>query len=382
MGLRICFVTSHPPSRGRLSEYSVKVLRELGKLPKIERIFVLSDSEPEGINSPYGPRVDVKRVWRADSVASLFKVLLNVLFLRPDVVHFNVHFQSFGRRRLVNFIGLSLPFLCKALRVRSVVSIHNLGEKVELKEVGLKESLLNRLGIRLATKLLTLASTVTVTVRSYAEFLERTYQCTNVEFVPHGTDRIENPPGPAPVNPHRTILMFGHMAPYKGLPLMLEIFTHLMGKMPGLKLVIAGDSHPNFPGYLDHFRRSLPPNVELLGYVPEKRLPELFERAFVVVLPYLTATGTSGVFHLACAFGRPVVASDLPEIRELVKEGASLMLVPPNDVESFCQAIIQLCDEPQLVEDMRTRNLLFASSENWNSVASSFERIYAEVATK
>ena len=382
MGLRICFVTSHPPSRGRLSEYAVKVLRELEESRTIERILVLSDSQAEEADSLYGRHVEVRKVWSPDNVLSILKILLNILSLRPDIVHFNAHFQSFGKRRLTNFIGLSLPFLCRTFGVPSVVSIHNLGDKVNLKAVGLKESIPNRLGIRLATKLVTLASAVTVTVRSYVGFLRQAYRCRNVTFVPHGTDMIDPPPKPPSVNPSRVILMFGHMGPYKGLALMIDVFSRLVNEKKDLKLIVAGESHPNFPGYLDSFRKNPLPNVEFVGYVDELRLPELFERAFMVVLPYLAGTGTSGVFHLACGFGKPIVASDLPEIREVVEEGASAILVPPNDVEAFSSAILRLCDEPCLAEEMGKRNLSFASSESWSSVASSFERIYTELVKK
>ena len=44
-------------------------------------------------------------------------------------------------------------------------------------------------------------------------------------------------------------------------------------------------------------------------------------------MPYLAVPGTSGVFHLACGYGTPIVASDLPEIREILADGASAVLV-------------------------------------------------------
>jgi glycosyltransferase involved in cell wall biosynthesis len=381
-GLRVCFVTSHPPSRGRLSEYAFCLLSALESSRRISRIFVLTDSKPERADSLRGQRVDIRQVWTPDNAASILKVLVNVLLLRPDVVHFNVHFQSFGRSRLANFIGLSLPFLCKALGTPSVATVHNLGEKVDLKAVGLKPSFLNRHGIRLATRLITSASAVTVTVRSYLEFLNRSYGCANVTFVPHGAGVSSRPPTPLPINPSRMILIFGHMAPFKGLPLMIDVFSRVLNERKDVKLIVAGESHPNFPRYLDDFSRNPPPKVEFVGYVDERQLPSLFERAFVVVLPYLAATGTSGVFHLACGYGKPIIASDLPEIRELVKEGASAILVPPNDVEGFAKAILRLCDTPWLAEEIGNRNLSFASTESWNLVASSFERIYMNLAAR
>ncbi|MEM2922347.1 MAG: glycosyltransferase, partial [Candidatus Bathyarchaeia archaeon] len=382
LNLRVCFVSSYPPNRARLSEYAQSLLKELGNRPGIDRIYVLADMVGGSKNRVWiSPRVEVLRVWKIDHPFSILGIILCILKLRPDVVHFNVHFQSYGRSRITNFVGLSLPFLCRVLGVPSVVLIHNLGERVNLKALGIEASFFNRLGIRLATRLITLAKAVTVTVRSYAKFLGRRYQCRNITFVPHGT-AVFNTLNQAPVNPHRTILMFGHMSPYKGLPLMLEVFNRLVKERDYFRLVIAGNSHPNFPDYLDKFRENPPPNVEFTGYVDEARLPELFQNAFIVVLPYLTGTGTSGVFHLACGFGKPIVASDLPEIRELVTEGASALLVPPNDVEGFSKAIVRLCDDPELAEEMGKRNLSFASRESWSAVASSFEQIYSELASK
>ena len=105
----------------------------------------------------------------------------------------------------------------------------------------------------------------------------------------------------------------------------------------------------------------------------------MFQKAFLVVLPYLTATGTSGVFHLACGFGKAIVASDLPEIKELLKEGASAMLVPPDDVEAFCKGVARLLDAPLFVEEMGRKNLSFASQECWSAVADRFEQLYNDL---
>ena len=89
-------------------------------------------------------------------------------------------------------------------------------------------------------------------------------------------------------------------------------------------MIVAGTSHPNFPEFLDEFAKRSIPYVEYLGYVPEENIAQIFRMADVVVIPYFTTTGTSGVFHLACGYGRPIVASNLPEIRELVDDGEIL----------------------------------------------------------
>jgi glycosyltransferase involved in cell wall biosynthesis len=379
--LNICFVSSYPPNRARLSEYAKKLTEELAKRASIHKIYVLADTSEGARQRELKGKIEVRRVWKSDDILSILKTILHIVRLNPDVVHFNIHFQSFGKKRVPNFIGLSLPYLCKALGIASVVSIHNLGERVNLDVLGIATSFLNKLGITIATKLIAMATAVTVTVRSYLETLRDRYQCRETIFVPHGAQMIDqyNPPS---VNPHKIALMFGHMSPSKGLPTMLEVAKRLNNHRADFRLVVAGQDHPNFLGYLENSRKEAPSNVHFTGYIYEKAIPELFQKAFVVVLPYLTATGTSGVFHLACGFGKPIVASDLPEIRELVKEGASALLVPPNDIDALCKAILHLYDTPELAMEMGKQNLSFASKESWSSVASSFDQIYAELITK
>lgn len=84
----------------------------------------------------------------------------------------------------------------------------------------------------------------------------------------------------------------------------------------GVKLVIARSSHPNYPNFLDKYKsENCLPCVQFTGYVPESQLPSLLEKVDVVVLPYFTCTGTSGVAHLVSSYGVPIIATDLPEFR-------------------------------------------------------------------
>jgi glycosyltransferase involved in cell wall biosynthesis len=298
------------------------------------------------------------------------------LKLKPDVVHFNVHFQSYGRKRLANFAGLSLVFLCRLLGLKVMASVHNFGEKVDLEKVRLKPSLLNRAGILVATKMILSASTVVVTVRSYTDYLRKRYGHKGVLYIPHGTmvnDCSPNDPD------EKVLLMFGHMGPSKGLPIMLKAFEELMKEINDVKLVVAGSSHPNFPNYLEAFVKTTIPKVTFLGYVHGEDLAQVFDMADIVILPYLTATGTSGVFHLACGNGKPIVSSDLPEIRELIAEGASAILVPPGDVGALKNAILKVLFNEAILAKMSEQNFMFAQREQWSIVAEAYEKAYLEL---
>lgn len=322
---------------------------------------------------PEDPKVKVFRVWKADNLPSVLSLMYYILKLRPDVVHFNVSFQSFGKNKLTNVTGLSLILLSQLLGFRVLAAVHTLGEKADLEKFGLKDSFLNRVGILLATKIILSAQTVVVLVRSYGDFLKQRYGHKGVQYIPHGATVDTNP---KMNSDGKVILIFGHMGPHKGLPLMFEAFEKITKEKNNIKLVVAGSNHPNFPHYLEEFDKVHTPNVEFTGYVPQEKLTSVFRRADVVVLPYNAAPGTSGVFHLACGYGRPIVASDLPEIREMVNDGASAVLVPSGDADALKNAILKVLFNKDVAAKMSEQNLNFAQRENWSAVAKAYEEAY------
>ncbi len=375
--LRVCFISSYPPNRARLSEYAQNLVNELANRPGIDKIYLLADknaASKQPLNKDR--KVKILRVWKADNFLSIIAILPYILKIKPNVVHFNVHFQSFGRSRLANFTGLSLIFLCRLLGFRVLAEVHNLGEKVDLEKVRLKPSVLNKMGILVATKLILSAPRVVVTVRSYAEYLNKRYGHKGVQYIPHGTSAINY----TAIDPEeKVILMFGHMGPYKGLPVIMKAFEELRQENHNVKLVVAGSSHPNFPGFLDEFVKKRMPKAEFIGYVPEENVAQVFRTADVVVIPYFTTTGTSGVFHLACGCGKPIIASDLPEIREILSEGASAILVPPGNVQALKDAIKKVLSDPEMAAKMGDQNLTFAQKESWSVVAGEYEEAYLEL---
>jgi glycosyltransferase involved in cell wall biosynthesis len=376
-GMRICFISSYPPNHARLSEYAQNLVTELAGRPAIDQMSVLTDhvsnSKEKLLDSP---KVKVVRVWKQDSPLSILSVMVQVLKLKPDVVHFSIGYQSFGKTRISNFTGLSLVFLCRLCGLKVIVLLHNLAALVDLEKVKQKPSFTNRTGIIVATRLILSASRVVVMVKSYADYLRRNYNNKSILFIPHGSTSHNCPS----IDPEeKVVLMFGHMGPFKGLPTMLSAFEKITRDRNDVKLIIAGANHPNFPTYLNEFINRAPAKVIFTGYMPEKELCNVFGIADVVVTPYLLATGTSGVFHLACSFGKPIVSSDLPEIRELLADGASAILVPRDDSDALKDAILKVLNDRSLATKMAQQNLNFAQKERLSIVAKAYEETYIEL---
>src|SRR5216683_444050 len=102
---------------------------------------------------------------------------------------------------------------------------------------------------------------------------------------------------------------------------MIEAFQIVGAALPNTKLVVGGGDHPQATGYVESLKKKHAGNsaIEFTGYVHEDGLPDLFQGSSVAVMPYPSSTGCSGVAHLACAYGVPVVCADLPDFRQMEK---------------------------------------------------------------
>lgn len=104
-----------------------------------------------------------------------------------------------------------------------------------------------------------------------------------------------------------------------------------------------------------------PPNVELLGFHPQRELPALYRTMDVVLMPYARegvlgqtrATDTSAwtspmkMFEYM-ASGAPIVSSDLPVLHEVLRPGENALVVPADDLDAWLAAIQRLLADDEL----------------------------------
>jgi glycosyltransferase involved in cell wall biosynthesis len=99
------------------------------------------------------------------------------------------------------------------------------------------------------------------------------------------------------------------------------------------------------------------PLIRFLGYVPEDALPDLFRTASLTVLPYTSSAGSSGVAHLACQYGLPILAPDIEDFVELAEqELVSMEFFAAHDVDSLAEKLLALLRSPERLELMAQRN--------------------------
>jgi glycosyltransferase involved in cell wall biosynthesis len=202
-----------------------------------------------------------------------------------------------------------------------------------------------------------------------------------VHVIEHGafTYLAERAPGvPAPVAPHRTdksvVLMFGLLRPYKGVGVLLDAWRGVDGQsvIEDAELWIAGlpkmDVAP--------LKRMAPPGVRFDDrFIDERELPAYFERADLVVLPYLQAD-QSGVLFTALAFGKPLLLSDVGGFPELEQTGAA-RIVPAGDARALGAALRELLGDRATLAKMCVKARAATQGHySWQAVADKHLRLY------
>ncbi len=134
----------------------------------------------------------------------------------------------------------------------------------------------------------------------------------------------------------KTVLFFGIISPRKGLMSLIDAFPQILSEVDEALLLIVGQPFEDVDPYRKRIRALGLENItELqLGYVPLDEVPGIISQADVVVLPYQDSS-QSGVVLSAYACGVPVVATDVGGIAELIEDGESGLLCPPQDM-SLC----------------------------------------------
>ena len=144
------------------------------------------------------------------------------------------------------------------------------------------------------------------------------------------------------------VLFFGVWSKYKGIEVLLDAFALVRAEVPESRLVLAGDAGADIDveAVLDRARQI--GNVDARpGYVAVEDVAPLFDSARVVATPYIRAT-QSGVAHLAYTFARPIVATAVGDLPEVIQDNVTGLLVESGDAEGLAIAIVKLLKDPAL----------------------------------
>jgi len=375
--MRILLVTAFPPSRKALAEYGFHLADELRKAPGIE-LTILGDflSEPQSEL----PEFTVARCWgfdRTDNIANIWRMIRR----HPaDIVWFNLGFASFGASPVPAMLSLATPAATRLCGVYTHITLHQLFETVDLAHAGVTRPRMYKADGWLATHLLLGANSLSVLLPAYRRLLRDRYKRGHVSARSHGifAGRPDPPDFSKRGNPKHRILAFGKWGTYKRLELLLEAFAQIADHVPDAELVVGGGDHPKTPGYIaETAARVANDRVRFLGYVAEEEIADLFQSASLAVMPYTSSAGSSGVAHLAAQYGVPIVASDIPDFRELAEhELMAIDFFASGNATDLAGRLLELINSPERLQAMANRNFASALQMTMPEVVRSYVRSF------
>ena len=376
--MKICLVTAFPPSRRGLNEYGYHIARELQRDPLLS-VTVLADEleTPE----PELEEFDVQRVWRFDSLSNPSRLHKALREAKPDVVWFNLLFSTFGNKPLAAFSGLTIPVLTRLKGTYTHVTLHHLMENIDLSHANVRFPRAYRAAGNVATRMLLAANSISVLLPAYRRTLIKKYGGENVHFRAHGimSARPEPPDYLQRGVPYHRVLAFGKWGTYKRLELLLQAFELVAKRMPSAKLIVAGSNHPMTPGYVESVAKHYEGDdrIEFRGYVAEEDIPALFRESSVLVMPYSSATGSSGVAHLAAEYGLPIICADIPDFHEMADdEGLGILFYETGKEGSLADQICGLLNSPEMMKEMSEQNFSAALRQTMPQIMRQYLRSF------
>jgi rhamnosyl/mannosyltransferase len=174
------------------------------------------------------------------------------------------------------------------------------------------------------------------------------------------------------------VLFVGKLIYYKGLDYLLHAFSQM--KTSRTCLIVVGDGGER--ERLTRLARQLriTDRVFFLGAVPDSQLPFVYSIADVVVLPSISRREAFGIVLLeAMAAGKPVVASAIPGVSEVVLDGRTGYLVPPRDPIALAAALDSILQDRSIARRMSDEAKRVANSRyDWEHVCKMYFDLYEE----
>jgi len=306
-------------------EYCIRLASALAR--QVEVLLLL----PHQIAAPHSSKLDQAVSFQPFNqprlrqplrqMATIYRILRQITSFEPDVIHlqkghlwFNLALPLLRRYRLVVTIHDPRYHVgdCESRKVPQTIMAfgHHRADQIIVHGEQLKQVVVNELGLA--------SETVHV-----------------VPMIALGDDLAHSE---VQEEDHQ-ILFFGRIWEYKGLEYLIRAEPLITAQVPDACIVIAGrgEDFARYRRLMVHPERFSVHNE----YVSDAKCAELFQRASVVALPYIDAS-QSAVIPVAYTFSKPVVATTVGALPEMVDHGRTGFLVPPRDERALADALVRL----------------------------------------
>lgn len=179
------------------------------------------------------------------------------------------------------------------------------------------------------------------------------------------------------ISKKNNVLFFGRISPYKGIEYLCAAMEIVRKKIPDATLTIAGSGKLYFDitpyiskGYIDLQNRFMGIN----------EIATMLRQCSVCVCPYTDAT-QSGVIMTSFALSKPVIASNVGGLDEMIEDGKSGLLVEPKNPKALAEAIIKVLNNPSKLDQMEEyiKETYYLGKNSWKNIADIYIEFYNNI---
>ena len=172
------------------------------------------------------------------------------------------------------------------------------------------------------------------------------------------------------------LLCLGRLIPSKNFDLVIEAMVILVKRYPHLRLIIAGDGLQREELQDLTVSHKLEEQVEFIGWVPPEDVPEVLNKATLLVLPS-RREGLPMAALEAAHMARPIITTDVGGNPEIVLHQQTGLIVQVGDVQGLVEAIAYLLDNPKVAQEMGDAARRHAQEFfNLENTADAYDKIY------
>lgn len=207
---------------------------------------------------------------------------------------------------------------------------------------------------------------ITVSPSSKEEIISHKLTKKTPYIVYNGVDLTQYQPGKKSKTP--LLLYVGRLTTAKSIHILLSAFVQTLQAVPTATLVIAGDGPNRQKLEKLSTKLGLTSQVTFLGKVSEDEKIKLYQKAWVFINPsLLEGWGITTIEANAC--GTPVIASNVPGLRDAVVDGQSGILVPYGNIQALTMTLTLLISNTKLRQKLSTGAAKLAQNYDWNKSA-------------
>lgn len=273
-----------------------------------------------------------------------------------------------------------LPFLSPWLqRVPCLAIVHHLFGATAFRQVPMPVALVTYLSEKLIPPCYRGCALVVVSPSTEQDMIERGLPRENMSIIPNAVDHDHYRPGSEAKPTAPTVAWLGRVEPYKRVDIFLRALVRVREKIADVRAVVIGDGTGLEAARALAAQLGLGECVDFCGFVSGARKVELLRRARMLVnTSEKEGWGLTVLEGNAC--GTITVASDVPGLRDSVRDGVTGVLVRHGDVAQLATEMIRLLEDRDTLERLSANAVVWAARFRWDAVTDDFEKVLEAVA--